>query len=166
MKNEFGGSLLARKRKSKRPLDFKKSTHLVIRLKDGVPSFFNPRDRKLRNLITEVAVKYEIKIYQLVLNHTHCHAVLKLPNRKSYVRFIRELTSKLVNLFSQQINYNLKKIFALRPWTRIIRWGKDFATIKKYMIKNERESGVRQLGSQKFHGTRTNPTNQLKLSVT
>lgn len=148
MKNEFGGSLLYKKRKSKRPLDFKRSTHLVLRLRPKLPAFFNPRDRKFRKLLFEVAAKYESQIYQLVLNHTHCHIVIKFSNRKSYVRFIRAVTSKLVKLFSEQIKIRLKDIFEWRPWTRMIQWGRDFTNIMNYMRKNETESGIQQLNGR------------------
>ncbi len=144
MKNECGGSLIHRKRKSKRVLDFKKSTHLVLRLKGRLPSFFNPRDRKLRLLFVRAAEKNGIKIYQLIFNHTHCHSVLKMESRDDYVRFIREITSKLVGYFSVTTRLKLKGIFDSRPWTRIVQWGKDFKRVKNYMIKNEIESGTLQ----------------------
>ena len=145
MKNEFGGSLLYKKRKSKRPLDCKKATHLVLRLKDRLPSFFNPRSRKVRKLFFEVATKYEIRIYQLILNHSHCHLVVKLPSRSGYVKFIREVTSKLVKYFSDAVGITLKHIFEWRPWTRVIGWGRDFVNIQNYMIKNQ-EKFIKKMG--------------------
>jgi hypothetical protein len=48
MKNYFGGEHLKNKRKSQRPLSFKKTTHLVLRLKPLLPSLMNPRDKNLR----------------------------------------------------------------------------------------------------------------------
>ncbi len=57
MYTEFGGRLLFKKRKSKRPLNAKKPTHLVLRLKDRIPSFFNPHDRNLKNLFLTLAEK-------------------------------------------------------------------------------------------------------------
>ncbi len=144
MKTDFGGRLLFKKRKSKRPLSTKNPTHLVLRLKNRIPSLFNPRDRNLKNLFLSLAEKNEVKIYHLVFNHTHCHCVIMLKHRQNYIRFIRELTSRLVAYFTKQIKVNLKRIFDARPWTRIIQWGKDFMTISNYMKKNEKESGVLQ----------------------
>ena len=144
MYTEFGGRLLFKKRKSKRPLNAKKPTHLVLRLKDRIPSFFNPHDRNLKNLFLTLAEKNEVKVYHLVFNHTHCHCVIKFKHSQNYIRFIRELTSRLVAYFSKQIKVNLKRIFDSRPWTRIIQWGKDFMNITNYMKKNEKESGLLQ----------------------
>ena len=101
MKKYFGGEYLNNKRKSQRPLDFQKTTHLVLRLKPLLPSLLSPRDKNLRKGFQKLADKYNIKVYQLVFNHSHLHAALLFPCRKSYVSFIKELTSKMVNYFSK-----------------------------------------------------------------
>ncbi len=145
MKNYFGGEHLKFKRKSQRPLDFKKTTHLVLRLKPLLPSLLNPRDKILRKGICKVADKYNIKVYQLVFNHTHLHAAILISDRVSYVSFIRELTSKLVSYFSRTTKIQFKKIFLNRPFTRIVDWGKGFRKLMNYLVKNEKESGVRQV---------------------
>lgn len=156
MKHSFGGSLLIQKRKSKRPLDFKKSTHLVLRLKDHLPKLFNPRDPKLRKLFLVVAGKYDIKFYDLIFNHSHVHAVIKIPDRESYVKFVRELTSNVVAYFTNSCRIKFKNIFVHRPWTRVVNWGKSFHILKKYMLKNELESGFQQihLSPKSFTGLR------------
>ena len=64
MKNYFGGEHLKQKRKSQRPLDFKKSTHLVLRLKEHLPALLNPRDKNLRNGFLQLAQKYNLRVYQ------------------------------------------------------------------------------------------------------
>ncbi len=145
MKQYFGGSHLKRKRKSQRPLDFKKCTHLVLRLKEQLPSLFDPRDLELRKLFTEIADKHEIKVYQTVFNHTHVHASLLIPNRKAYVRFIRELCSKLVSYWSEAIGIKLRRVFESRPFSRIVAWGRSYRILNQYLKKNETESGVQQL---------------------
>ena len=149
MKQYFGGSHLKRKRKSQRPLDFKKCTHLVLRLKEQLPSLFDPRDQELRKLFTEIAEKYEIRVYQTVMNHTHVHSSLLIPNRKAYVRFIRELCSRLVSYWSERIGIRLKKVFESRPFSRIVAWGRSYQILNQYLKKNELESGVQQLVQRK-----------------
>ena len=111
--------------------------HLVLRLKDRVPAFFNPRDKNLRRTILKVADKHGVKIYELICNHTHCHTVIKISKRSQYVAFIRELTSKLVSYFSLGCGLKLKKLFQSRPWSRVVQWGRDFDRVKKYMLKNQ-----------------------------
>ena len=145
MKKSFGGELLKNKRKSKRPLDFKKTTHLVVRLKPFLPSLLSPRDKNLRKGFEKIAAKYNIKVYQLVFNHCHLHAAILFPNRESYVRFIKELTSKLVRYFSMSTKIKLRKIFLHRPFTRIVEWGEGIRKLNNYLIKNEKESGFKQI---------------------
>ncbi|MEQ1664968.1 MAG: hypothetical protein ABL927_06285 [Bdellovibrionales bacterium] len=150
MKYEFGGVKLHKKRKSLRPLSFHNSTHLVLRLKDGLPLLFDPHDIRLKHHIYQMAKKYQIRIYHLIFNHTHMHGVILLSNRKSYVSFIRELTAFLVKYFTDQLKIPgiiFKNIFANRPYTRSVMWGKAYRILVNYMKKNELESGVRQMES-------------------
>jgi len=148
MRHEFGGILLYKKRKNERPLSFQNSTHLVLRLKDGLPALFDPHDKKLRGHIYRLARKYHIRVYHLIFNHTHVHANLLLPDRKYYVQFIREMTAFLVTYFTSSLNIPgvvFRKIFSHRPYTRIVAWGRAYRVLKNYMKKNERESGVKQM---------------------
>lgn len=162
MKNQFGGSLLCKKRKSARPLAFDKTMHLVLRLNERLPAFFNPKDFQLRTLILTTAEKYEIKTYRLILNHTHLHMVIKLRDRISYIHFIKELTAKLTQNFSNETGIKLNKIFNNRPWTRVVEWGTPFNLLCKYMEKNEKESNVFQ---QTTRSIALSAPNQLSFNV-
>jgi REP element-mobilizing transposase RayT len=163
MKKYFGGEHLKFKRKSQRPLDFKKTTHLVLRLKPLLPSLMNPRDKNLRKGFCKIADKYNVKVYQLVFNHSHLHAAILIPNRESYVSFIRELTSKLVSYFSKSTKVRFKKIFLNRPFTRIVDWGKGIQKLMSYLVKNEIESGVRQVQFNSKEKIRSKESGQLLL---
>jgi REP element-mobilizing transposase RayT len=163
MKNYFGGEHLKHKRKSKRPLDYKKTTHLVLRLKPLLPSLLNPRDKNLRNGFQKIANKYNLKVYQLVFNHTHLHAAILIQNRAAYVAFIKELTSKIVEYFSRTTKIKFRKIFLNRPFTRIVDWGKGFRKLMSYFLKNERESGVKQICLVKESIKKTTNSGQLVL---
>lgn len=163
--------LQRRMRKSKRELSFKKSTHLVLRLKSHLPPLFAPRDLLLREEIFSCADKYGIRIYHLVFNHTHLHSVMLLPNRKAYAAFIRELTAKITHHFTQGLNIPgvvFKKVFSKRPFLRATPWGKAYRALEKYMHKNERESGVKQsefsrIARSKIPSLNPNPSKQMNL---
>jgi REP element-mobilizing transposase RayT len=136
------------KRKAQRPLSFKHSTHLVLRLRHGLPPLFNPRDQYLRRHIMKLARKYNIRVYQLIFNHSHLHGVILLSNRTSYVHFIREFTSFAVLHFTRLVNipgFKFKNIFLSRPFTRSVPWGRAYKALLNYMKKNEHESGVKQI---------------------
>jgi len=137
-KKEFGGSLLCGKRKSARPLSTKKPIHLI--LKCSGKSVFNPTNRKLEKLIRHQASKYGIKIYEVALNWTHVHLLIKLPSREAYVAFIRTITSLIVSFVSKSKDMNLKSIFDLRPYTKILSWGKQFKAVIAYVELNTLEA--------------------------
>lgn len=136
----FGGEFLIGKRKEKRPLSDKKPMHLVLR-SDSV-TVFKPTNKSLKNLISKIAKKHSIKIYSQALNHNHIHFVLKLKTKESYNKFIRELTSKMAlairQFFENQLD--LKGVLNLRPFTRILEWGKDFRICLNYVTLNIKES--------------------------
>jgi REP element-mobilizing transposase RayT len=135
------------KRKIKRPLSFKQSTHLILRLKKGLPPMFNPRDQKLRHHILKLSQKYNIRVYQIIFNHSHLHGILLLSNRSAYIQFIRELTGFVVQHFTKSVNIPglvFRKIFLNRPFTRSVPWGRAYKTLLSYMKKNELESGAKQ----------------------
>jgi len=133
---------------SKRVLSYKESMHLVLRLRQNIPYFFEPNDKVLKMHILQVAKKYQIRVYHLILNHTHMHAAILLPDRKSYVGFIRELTGFLAKYFTEplkKLGFEFDKIFLNRPFTKVVSWGRAYNTLIEYMRKNERESGVKQI---------------------
>lgn len=131
-KKEFGGSLILGKRKSRRPLSTKHPIHLV--LKSTGSSHFNPGNRRIDKLIRDQAKKYGIKVYDIALSWSHIHMLLKLPSRMAYLSFIRTVTALLVRLVSK------KKIFDLRPYTKVLSWGRQFKKVVEYHTLNTLEA--------------------------
>ncbi|MGZ3745260.1 MAG: transposase [Pseudobdellovibrionaceae bacterium] len=126
------------KRKNARPLSSTKPLHLV--LKSSGSSFFNPGNRKLEDIFREHAKKHSIKIFALSLNWSHVHLLLKLPSRNSYLAFIRTVTAAVVLFISKLRGENKKGLFDLRPFTRILNWGRDFKNALAYIEKNSLEA--------------------------
>ncbi|MBS1972577.1 MAG: transposase [Bdellovibrionales bacterium] len=137
-KKEFGGSSLAGKRKTTRPLSVKNPIHLI--LKSTGSNYFVPDNRKIESLIRSHAEKYGIKLYEVSLNWSHIHLLVKLPSREAYLAFIRTITSLLVSLLSKLKGKSLKGLFDLRPFTRILSWGRDFRNVIAYHELNDMEA--------------------------
>jgi len=137
-KKDFGGSLLQGKRKSARPLSTKQPIHLVLKSTGG--RHFNPTNRKLEKLFRTQAQKYGLKIYDLALNWSHIHALISIPSRQAYLAFIRTLTAALVRLLSSTLGKSLKGLFDLRPFTRILSWGREFTSVRGYLELNQMEA--------------------------
>ena len=134
---QFGGELLVNIRKSQRPLSLKKPIHLVLR--SDTVKLFNPNNTNLEKLIYRVAGQFQIRVYDLALNWNHIHAIIKIKDRKDYVRFIRALTS-LIAVKIKSIIKDLKAVFTLRPFTRILEWGRDFKSTQDYVYQNQLEA--------------------------
>ena len=76
-----------------------------------------------------------MKIYKYANVGNHLHAVIKLHKRHLWGAFIRELTSKLVEILG------IKGYWKHRPFTRIIRgWQKAYKTACEYVYLNILES--------------------------
>jgi REP element-mobilizing transposase RayT len=153
-KNSFGGSQMLGKRKTKRPLSTKKPIHLI--LKSTQTGVFSPGNKSLEQLITLQAAKFNVQIYEYALNWSHIHLVIRLKQQNDYTKFIRALTSILAQrIYANQRRLRkniltlkgtgrnalrISKVFTLRPFTRILEWGRDFKVTLSYQIFNQREA--------------------------
>jgi REP element-mobilizing transposase RayT len=134
---KFGGQLLVGKRKSQRPLSVKLPIHLVMR--SNHPSCevaLKYHCKSNRTILESLAKKYHIKIYQYVYNHTHVHILMTISSRDTYVKFIRVLGARLTRL----AKIKKTKLFELRPFTRILNWGREFGNLKRYISYNVAEA--------------------------
>ena len=162
----FGGQLLHGKRKSRRPLSTKAPMHLVLRSSwaRGETSFLRPQNKKsIETLISAVARKYGVTLYQRATASNHLHLLLRIECRKSYRAFIRVLSSKIAlhimrRKSFQQFKASLPKplwgdggtttepqgkgqaFWQFRPFHRVLFWGRDFNTCKRYVLQNTLEA--------------------------
>jgi REP element-mobilizing transposase RayT len=137
-KKEFGGSLLIGKRKTARPIVVKKPMHLILKTTKLSP--FNPTNYKLEKIIKQYALRYKITIYDYSLNWSHIHLTMKLPNRAAYFAFIKTVTAALISFLSKALKRDLKGLFNLRPYTKIITCKKQFENAIDYMELNQQEA--------------------------
>jgi REP element-mobilizing transposase RayT len=137
-KKEFGGSLLIGKRKTARPLAVKKPMHLILKTTKLSP--FNPTNYKLEKIIKQYASRYKITVYDYSLNWSHIHITMKLPNRAAYFAFIKTVTAALISFLSKARGKDLKGLFDLRPYTKIITCKKQFENAIDYMELNQQEA--------------------------
>ncbi len=127
---EHGGSLNQGKRKGKRPLDFSKPVHLILKASDN-EILLNQREVVLRT-INEMCDRFLVKTYAVGVNADHVHLNLKFADRSTYNSWIRATTGLLT-----------RRLWGLHwrflPYTRIETWGRDFKRVQDYVRKNEIE---------------------------
>ena len=136
-KKQFGGELLIGRRKERRPISTKHPLHIVLR--SNLAGAFSPCNRSLELLVVAQARKFNIKIYNWSANWTHIHLLVKVQQREDYIKFIRALTAILTLRLRQADKLN-GKLFDLRPFTRIVTWGRDFKNAFQYQTLNQLEA--------------------------
>lgn len=133
---EFGGSLLVGKRKSKRILTTKQPIHMILKgdvsLSGSLLKHKNWIDKEIKRL----AEKFTIKIYDYGVCSNHIHFGLKISSIENYKKFIKALSGRLAQ--------KLKIKFLLRPFTKILSWGRQFQRVLSYIVQNKEEAlGIR-----------------------
>lgn len=81
--------------------------------------------------IHQWAKKFGIKTYNHSVQMDHVHFNMLISSIENYKKFIRALTGRLAQL--------LKVKFRYRPFTKLVRWGRQFKNLVNYLIQNEEE---------------------------
>ena len=139
-----GSNLRQGKRKIARPLDPKRTIHLILKSSQarGERSLLQPRyTKRIQLLIEQVAKQYGIKIYQFANVGNHLHLLVKTQTRLEFQNFLRVITGKIAILVTQAKKGQKRgKFWDGLSFTRVVNWGKDFDRLVKYFIKNQIES--------------------------
>lgn len=116
-----------------RKRDFSKSEalHVVLRSRHNI--FWG---KKVRFLVDKLLLAYAkyfgLKIYHRAYVGTHLHLILMPRTKKDLSGFLRVL--------SGQIAVSLKTVgevfWASRPWSKILKWGRNYGTAVKYIALN------------------------------
>ena len=138
----FGGSLLKTSNaKTARPLDSKLPIHMVLRSAKGglrLPKTFNG----VNEIVDRSCRKHGVTVYKYANVGNHIHLLIKIPQRRRWNAFIRELTGKIAQFVSVNSGITIDgKFWAQRPFTRIVKgWKKAFRIAYNYVWLNELES--------------------------
>jgi REP element-mobilizing transposase RayT len=128
---EFGGELLKNKRKSMRPLSTKKPIHSVLRADVMAIEIFAKNRKLIISTINTYAQRFGVKVYEIGLARDHIHLGMRVNSRESYNHFVRSLTGVLSKA--------LKIKWLLRPYTKVIQWGRHLQRVLKYILQNDLE---------------------------
>ena len=129
---EFGGELLKGKRKSERPLNFKMPLHMILRGNIFRSGSLVWNTNVVTDTIERFAGKFGVKIYQKAIASNNIHMLVKFKDRKSYTRFARAVAGELARKLCIK--------WILRPFTRIVTWGRDFKAAIAYVVQNHLEA--------------------------
>ncbi len=165
-KKFFGGALLYKKRKSKRPLSKKDSLHLVLRSEwaMGKDSFLARRNHQvIKQILVRFSKKFGVRVYQQAINSNHIHLLLRITNRTLYKAFIKAIAGQIASHTMGQQSFKVFKsarakkaagdgskaaveaksihqtpegFWQFRPFSRITNWGRDFKHCIGYLKLN------------------------------
>ncbi len=82
--------------------------------------------------IKRLAEKFFIKVYGYGTASNHIHFNMQISTIENYKKFIRALSGILAK--------KLKIKFFLRPYTKILTWGRQFRRVLQYIIQNKEEA--------------------------
>lgn len=128
---EFGGSLNRGRRKVARPLAFKMPIHFVLKAQNHWLLLRQRHD--INSILHDMSKRFGVKLYKVTVNADHVHLVVRLHSRDLYRKWIRSTTSLLVRRVR-----GLR--FTLRPYSRIVTWGKQFNSVLQYLKFNQQEA--------------------------
>lgn len=149
----FGGSLLKKSHaKIARPLSSKQALHIVLKSETakGERSFLK-KERLLQNLILKQGRRHGVKVYKVSNGGTNLQLLVRFTKRRGLQNFLRSICGLIArktlqsergrNLSPRKNTSSppsecLGKFWDQRPFTRIVNWGKDFASVRNYLNIN------------------------------
>lgn len=140
----FGGMYLKNSNaKTKRPLSFKRSVHLVLRssLAKGERSFLR-KNREIQQIINAQGKNLGVKVYKLANAGNHLHLLILPHSRRAFHRFIRAISGLIARavLGVERGKSKGLKFWDKRPFTQIVEWGRQYRNTCKYLMQNTLEA--------------------------
>jgi len=138
---EHGGALRKGRRKIARPLDPKRAVHLVMRstFARGERSMLHRKYKAyIHVMIEDAAEAHGVRIYRYSNVGNHLHFLLKFKTRAGFRAFTRQIAGAIAMMITgaRKGDSLSKPFWDLLPYTRIVSWGREFETLKTYLIRN------------------------------
>lgn len=148
---EFGGGLLRKGNpREARPLSTKFPMHLVLRssMAKGEKSFLHPsRAQRIEKMVRRLGKQQGVRVLRYSNGGHHLHMLVLPRSRKAFHNFVRSISGVAARLslgrergkatplsvsknFKSDQNTH-KHFWDARPFTRIVKWGREFAVIAR-----------------------------------
>src|ERR1035437_6494713 len=137
--NQFGGETSLGKRKERRPVVTKTPMHLVFKSETNV---LMKNAKVVRQLQKRFSHLFTVRIYSYSIQINHLHLCVQAKSRAGLHHFNRALAGSLaLAVSSVREGRTLLRPFWKAPvYSRVVRWGKDFRYLLRYIRQNELES--------------------------
>lgn len=140
----FGGAYLKNSNpKSKRPLSFKRSMHLVLRssLAKGPRSLLR-KELLIKDLIFKQGKHLGVKVYRQAVVGNHIHLLVRPLSRDAFNNFVRSISGLIARNILRAERGAAKglKFWDKRPFTQVVEWGRQYGTVCNYLLQNSLEA--------------------------
>src|SRR5688572_28677632 len=92
---QFGGSLMAGKRKAARTISTRDAMHFVLRSRQasGAKKFTNNKNyRRIQDIIRRQSQSFGVKIYRMSVNSNHIHLLVHIGSRRTWSKWLKALS--------------------------------------------------------------------------
>lgn len=132
------------RRKEARPHNPKLPLHVVLRSSRarGNWSLLSLKHRfQLEQLARTLAAQWGVRIYRFVNVGNHLHLVVLAPSLQSRARFFKAFSGLSARLVTGACKGNkVGRFWDALLFSRVVRWGRDYANLCEYILKNAFES--------------------------
>lgn len=161
----YGGQLRnKRDGRSQRPLSVGSPIHLVFKAnRDCIPGGFRTprRFQLLHAMLQQYAIRFSVKVEQVSIQGDHLHLVVRAPVRNRFQNFLRVFAGQVAQRFESEGlsrkmnravvtdtprgvvvsgNGPLRRLWMLRPFTRLVCGRRAYRTVQDYVQLNEKEA--------------------------
>ncbi len=144
-KLSHGGRESVGKRKSARPFSAKVSQHIVLKSKraKGAWSLNHRKNQsKITSMVYVYASRFNVHVYRFANVGNHLHLLVKATNRKDLADYLRVLAGRIAITVSGARKHikRIGKFWDTLCWSRLVKWGKEFHLVQRYVFANELEA--------------------------
>jgi hypothetical protein len=138
-RRKHGSDIRKGKRKEARPFHPKLAMHLILKSSRarGTWSMLHPRHKgRVYWLIESKAEKHGIRVCQSANVGNHLHLLIRARSHVSFKRFLRELSGAIAQTITGATKAMPQKFWDGLAYSRLVTWGRDFAGVQAYIVKN------------------------------
>ncbi len=130
-----------------RPIDSKNFLHIVLKSDAAIgDKRFTKKKGEVLERIHRRSHDYGLKIRKVAVASNHIHILVQLRSRRQLIAWIRGLTGVLARLMLgaekgkakliENKNGKQDHFWNLRPFTRVVFWGRDCTGVENYIGRN------------------------------
>src|SRR5882757_7530573 len=108
----------------------------------GPWSFRRPANKAAVSAILErLAKRHDVRVYRAATAADHIHVLLRCRSRRNLQAFLRSFTGQVAcAVTGARRGERCGKFWDDLAYSRVVTWGREFRTVRGYVLQNEREA--------------------------